>query len=166
MLLILGMNLSVISKSNVLAGVLLLASSLAAPAHGQLGQTTQLAVEISGLKQPQGQVCLNLFDSRGGFPSDRDEALQTLCLDTPEDLSEELSLVATFEDLTSGSYAVSVFHDANSDGEFNRNFVGMPAEGFGFSRNPGVLTGPPDFGEAVVLVAGEETRIEIELSYF
>ncbi|MEM7062679.1 MAG: DUF2141 domain-containing protein [Cyanobacteria bacterium P01_B01_bin.77] len=160
------MALSIISKSNVLAGGLLLASSLATPVHGQLGQTTQLAVEISGLNEPQGQICLNLFDSRGGFPSNRDEALQTLCLETPQDLSKAPSLVATFEDLIPGSYAVSVFHDANSDGEFNRNFVGMPAEGFGFSRNPGVLTGPPDFGEAVVLVAGVETRIEIELSYF
>ncbi|MBE9066226.1 DUF2141 domain-containing protein [Leptolyngbya cf. ectocarpi LEGE 11479] len=154
------------SKLNVLVGALVLAGSLAPAAHGQLGQPTQLAVEISGLNEPQGQVCLNLFDSRDGFPSNRDEALQTLCLETPENLSEERLLVATFEELPPGSYAVSVFHDANSDGEFNRNFVGMPAEGFGFSRNPGVLTGPPDFGEVVVLVAGAETRIEIELSYF
>lgn len=160
------MNLSVISKSHVLAGALVLASSLATPAQGQSERITQLAVEISGLNEPQGQVCLNLFDGRGGFPSDRDEALETLCLDTPAELSEDLLLVATFEDLTPGSYAVSVFHDANSDNEFNRNFIGMPAEGFGFSRNPSVLTGPPDFGEAVVLVAGAETRIEIELSYF
>lgn len=160
------MNLSAISKLNLLAGALLLASGLAVPAHSQSERTTQLAVEISGLNEPQGQVCLNLFDSRGGFPSNRDEALQTLCLETPAELSEELSLVATFEDLTPGSYAVSAFHDANSDNEFNRNFIGMPAEGFGFSRNPSVLTGPPDFGEAVVLVAGAETRIEIELSYF
>lgn len=148
--------------SRVVAGVLIMAGSLAGPAHGQLEQSTQLAVEISGLNQPQGQVCLNLFNSSEGFPSNRDEAVQTLCMATAEDLP----LIANFEDLVPGSYAVSIFHDANSDQEFNRNFLGMPTEGFGFSRNPNVLTGPPKFGEAVFLVAGAETRIEIELRYF
>ncbi|ESA33389.1 hypothetical protein N836_22130 [Leptolyngbya sp. Heron Island J] len=136
-------------------------ASLAYPAQGQLEQT-QLAVEISGLSAPQGQVCLNLFNSSDGFPSNREQAVQTICIETAEDAP----LVATFEDLNPGSYAVSVFHDANSDNKFNRNFVGMPAEGFGFSRNPEALTGPPAFGDAVFLVAGAETRIEVELSYF
>lgn len=147
----------------IVAGALMIATagSLAHPAHGQF-EPTQLAVEISGLNKSQGQVCLNLFNSSDGFPSDRDEAVQTICIDTAEDAP----LVATFEDLNPGSYAVSVFHDANSDNEFNRNFVGMPSEGFGFSRNPAALTGPPEFGEAVFLVAGTETRIEVELSYF
>lgn len=131
------------------------------PAHGQLEQT-QLAVEISGLNEPMGQVCLNLFNSGAGFPSNRDQALQTQCIETAPDLP----IVAIFEDLVPGSYAVSAFHDANEDREFNRNFVGMPAEGFGFSRNPETLTGPPDFGDAIVLVAGAETKIEIELNYF
>lgn len=150
-------------SQRMVAGALMVATvgGFAYPAHGQLKQT-QLAVEISGLNEPQGQVCLNLFNSSGGFPSNRDEAVQTICIGTTGDAP----LVATFEDLSPGSYAVSVFHDANSDNEFNRNFVGMPAEGFGFSRNPEALTGPPEFGEAVFLVAGAETRIEVELSYF
>lgn len=142
-------------------GVLATVGRLVCPAYGQL-EHTQLSVEISGVNQPQGQVCLNLFDSSDGFPSNRDAALQTVCIETVENLP----LVAIFEDLPPGSYAVSVFHDANNDNKFNRNFVGMPAEGFGFSRNPDALTGPPAFGDAVFLVAGAETKIEVELSYF
>ena len=88
--------------------------------------------------------------------------METVCLE----MAEEAPLVARFENLNPGSYAVSVFHDANGDNEFNRNFVGMPAEGFGFSRNPEARTGPPEFGDAVFLVAGAETRIEVQLSYF
>ena len=148
----------------LLSGILTSAvtgAALAMPAQGQL-QPTQLAVTISGLDEPQGQVCLNLFDSGSGFPGDREQAVATQCL-VP---SPELSVVAVFEDLAPGSYAVSVFHDANDDSEFNRNFVGMPTEGFGFSRNPDARTGAPEFGEAMVLVAGGETAIEIELTYF
>ncbi len=135
---------------------------LAYPAHSQLDQPSQLAVEISGLNEAQGQVCLNLFNSNNGFPNNREEAVQTLCVATAEDSP----LTITFEDLTPGSYAVSVYHDANSNNEFDRNFVGMPTEGFGFSQNPDVRTGPPNFGEAVFLVAGSDTQIAIELSYF
>ena len=148
--------------SGVLAGASIIAlGSLSYPAQGQLEQT-QLAVEISGLKQTEGQVCLNLFDSSSGFPSNRDVAVRGRCINT----SASAPLVATFANLAPGSYAVSVFHDANSDYKFNRNFVGIPTEGYGFSRNPSIRTGPPDFEEAVFLVAGQETRIEIELNYF
>ncbi|MEM8615123.1 MAG: DUF2141 domain-containing protein [Cyanobacteria bacterium P01_H01_bin.105] len=145
----------------VVAGVLMMATVGGYPALAQ-SEPGQLAVEISAVNATQGQVCLNLFNSSNGFPGDREAAVETLCIA----LAEDVPLVATFEDLTPGSYAVSVFHDANSDNEFNRNFVGMPTEGFGFSRNPRALTGPPEFGDAVVLVAGAETRIEVELSYF
>ncbi|NEP63032.1 MAG: DUF2141 domain-containing protein [Symploca sp. SIO2G7] len=145
-----------------LASAMAMVVSWAAPTYGHLSQPAQLAVEIVGLKGPQGQVCLNLFDSTNGFPSNRDEAVATLCIA----IADDGPLVATFEELPPGSYAVSVFHDANGDGEFNRNFVGMPVEGFGFSSNPNAVTGPPDYSEAVFLVVGDETRIEIELNYF
>lgn len=154
----------------VIAGVFAIAT-ITSPALAQ-SEPTHLAVEISAINDAEGQVCLNLFNSSVGFPSDREKAVETQCIAILEEVSEatdaeeELPLVATFENLIPGSYAVSVFHDANGDNEFNRNFVGMPTEGFGFSRNPSALVGPPEFGEAVVLVAGTETRIEIELTYF
>lgn len=166
------------NKCHILTSTLILVAmgSVAYPAHG-LEQSTQLQVQISGLNQPQGQVCLSLFDSSAGFPSNRDEAVETQCVSVPDpsvpgpvvpepSVPEPSPLLAVFEGLAPGSYAVSVFHDANGDGEFNRNFVGMPTEGFGFSRNPDVRTGPPKFGDAVVLVAGTEPKIEIVLGYF
>ncbi len=152
------MNRRLAQLGCALTGTLMVSASGSAMGLEQ----TQLVVEIRGLNQPQGQVCLNLFDGSAGFPSDREQALATQCLPT----TASAPLLATFADLSPGSYAVSAFHDANSDSEFNRNFVGMPEEGFGFSRNPDALTGPPEFGDAVVLVAGTETRIEIDLSYF
>lgn len=139
----------------------LVLGGLSGSAQGQLEQT-QLAVEISGLKQPEGQVCLNLFDSRVGFPGNSDTAVRNRCMTT----TASVSLVTTFANLPPGSYAVSAFHDANSDNKFNRNFVGIPMEGYGFSRNPRIRTGPPDFEDTVFLVAGQETRIEIKLNYF
>lgn len=121
----------------------------------------KLAVEIDGLKNKQGQVCVSIFASSQGFPNNRDRVLQKQCTkitDTP--------LLVSFENLKAGNYAVAVIHDQNNDRTLNRNGLGMPTEGFGFSRNPEVRTSAPKFGEAAFLVAGPNTNIQIQLKYF
>ncbi|BBD68087.1 hypothetical protein NIES4072_46010 [Nostoc commune NIES-4072] len=121
----------------------------------------KLTVEIDGLKNKQGQVCVSIFASSEGFPSDRNRSLQKQCTkitSTP--------LAISFENLKAGSYAVAVFHDQNSDGTLNSNVFGIPNEGFGFSSNPEIRTRAAKFSEAAFLVAGPETDIQIQLKYF
>ena len=136
-------------------------SVLTFPSQAQLGSTSQLGVEIAGLQNQEGQVCMSLFANSQGFPSDGDQAVQNKCvaanLSTP---------TITFDDVQPGSYAIAVLHDANSDRIINRNLLGIPSEGFGFSGNPVIRTGPPTFGDALVFVAGRQTNIQINLNYF
>lgn len=61
-----------------------------------------------------------------------------------------------FKDLPFGTYAISVFHDKNSDGECNRNWVGMPTEGYCFSNNFKPLVGSPKFKDAEFKFSGEK----------
>ncbi|MEH2062879.1 MAG: DUF2141 domain-containing protein [Nostoc sp.] len=121
----------------------------------------KLTVEIDGLKNKQGQVCASIFGSSEGFPGDRDRVLQKQCTKITD-----IPLTITFENLKAGSYAVAVFHDRNNDRILNTNILGIPKEGFGFSRNPEVRTRAPKFGEAAFLVAGPDTDIQIQLKYF
>jgi uncharacterized protein (DUF2141 family) len=74
-------------------------------------------------------------------------------------------MVLTFKNLKPGSYGVAVLHNAKGDGKLHRNFLGIPTDGFGFSRNPTILTGPPKFEDSAIFVAGSSTNIEIELMY-
>lgn len=76
------------------------------------------------------------------------------------------SQLVTFQNLQPGSYAVAILHDANSDSEVNRNLLGIPQEGFGFSRNPVIRAGAPNFSDTVIFVAGPRTNIEVQLNYF
>ncbi|MBC6430309.1 DUF2141 domain-containing protein [Nostoc sp. HG1] len=118
----------------------------------------KLTVEIDGLKNKQGQVCVSIFASSEGFPSDR--GLQKQCTKitgTP--------LPIIFENLKAGSYAIAVFHDQNNDGTLNSNVFGIPSEGFGFSSNPEIRTRAAKFSEAAFLVAGPDTNIQIQLKY-
>jgi len=67
--------------------------------------------------------------------------------------------------IPAGSYAVAIFHDENSDGVCNTNFLGIPEEGYGFSNNIKPLLSAPTFDEAKVSVK-KDTEIEIHLIYW
>ena len=60
--------------------------------------------------------------------------------------------------------AFSALHDKDQNGELTTRIFGIPAEGIGFSNNPSIFTGPPDFSE-VVLFVDQKTTVAIELKY-
>lgn len=134
--------------------------SLAFPFTGNASLASSLNIEIDGLKDRKGQICLSLFANGRGFPSRGDSALKNQCVKITA-----APLLVTFRNLQPGSYAVAVLHDANNDRQANRNGLGIPIEGFGFSKNPAILTGPPKFSESVFLVAGPSTKVQIQLKY-
>jgi len=116
---------------------------------------------VDGLRNHQGQVCLSVFAASKDFPSKTANAVQSQCLkitDTP--------LRVTLRQLPLGSYAVAVLHDENSDGKANQTFLGVPKEGFGFSRNPIIRFGPPKFANSAIPVRGSTKNILIQLRYF
>lgn len=120
-----------------------------------------MRVRVDGLKNLKGQVCLNLFSTSKGFPSNEKQAIKARCVKAAKN-----SITVDFPDLKAGNYAVAVIHDVNGDNTLNRNALSIPTEGFGFSNNPRILTGPPKFGESAVFVAGSNTDIQVQLQYF
>lgn len=76
------------------------------------------------------------------------------------DSTDDVSIV--LEDLPAGTYAISVFHDLNSNLELDTNFIGIPKESYGFSGTMGKF-GPPKFDAAAVPLAPGENTIAIEL---
>ena len=54
-----------------------------------------------------------------------------------------------------GEYAIALYHDENDNKKLDRNFIGIPREGFGFSNNPPVRLGLP---------AQEEMRFRVDYS--
>ncbi len=139
-------------------GLAMVAVTAAAPVDAASGN---LSIEINGLRSRKGQVCLSVFDSSRGFPTKGDNALRSQCVN----VDDPAAVQVTFSGLRGGSYAVAVLHDENADGQANRNRLGIPTEGFGFSRNPGLIAGPPKFGDAAFLAAGSLTEIQIQMRY-
>jgi uncharacterized protein (DUF2141 family) len=122
--------------------------------------TSSLIVEVGGFNNQAGQVCASLFTNSQGFPNNRKNVVQRQCTKITS-----IPIALTFTNLKAGSYAVAVIHDLNGDSTLNRNDLGMPIEGYGFSRNPETQTGPPKYNDSAILVAGSNTNVQIQLKY-
>lgn len=57
------------------------------------------------------------------------------------------TVLATFNNLKPGIYAVMVLHDENDNNRMDFDSSGMPTESYGMSNNP-MLFGPPTFTDA------------------
>src|SRR5271165_649559 len=117
-------------------------------------------VDIAGLRNDKGQVLCALFSSAIDFPKRADQALAQV----RSGISHGHA-VCEFPGISSGTYAVSVFHDENSNGKLDANFVGIPREGVGASNNAKGHFGPPKFADAAFQFLGGRRDMEITIVY-
>ena len=76
------------------------------------------------------------------------------------------SASANFEDVPDGNYAISVIHDANNNKKFDKNFLGIPTEGYGASQNKLPFAAAPKFEENKFTVTANSTiTTHIKLRY-
>ena len=64
-----------------------------------------------------------------------------------------------------GVYAATAYHDENGNGKFDKNWAGLPVEGFGMSNNPTTLLTPPSHDQAAFAVSHGRTKVDIEIKY-
>jgi uncharacterized protein (DUF2141 family) len=120
-----------------------------------------LEAKFEGLRDSQGQVCVSLFSGANGFPSD---SSPDLLLKRCAPIANKMASIV-FSDLKPGDYAMTAFHDANSDSRLNKGSFGIPEEGFGFSNNPEIGFSAPSFAETKFKVSGTPSRVEIKFRY-
>lgn len=131
---------------------------------GAAGQTQpkkgNLKVVVTHVKGNTGQLAFYLFNSGDGFPIKTGKALKSDFVKTTGSTAE-----CTFRDISAGTYAVFVFHDADNDKKLKTNFVGMPREGMGVSNNAKGHFGPPDYDDAKFNFNKSDQTISISLTY-
>lgn len=135
--------------------ILALAASVALGADAAEGV---LEVDVSGLRSSRGVVQACLSRNSRYFPD---------CSRDPAALKISVSAAAPklrFTGVQPGRYALSVFHDANANRRLDM-VLGMPKEGFGFSRNPKVRFGAPKFEQVDIELGPTVTRQTIRMQY-
>ena len=64
-----------------------------------------------------------------------------------------------------GDYAAQAFHDENGNEQVDQNFIGIPKEGVGFSRDARITFGPPKWSSAHFIHQGQPSVMRIRLRY-
>lgn len=64
-----------------------------------------------------------------------------------------------------GTWAIAVYHDEDSSRRINRDSIGRPLEGFGFSNNPSTLFSVPAFRSVRIRVPRTNMETNVRLRY-
>lgn len=73
------------------------------------------------------------------------------------------TVLCVFNKIHPGTYGLSAFHDQNSNGKLDTNFLGMPVEDYCASNNARGVLGPPSFEDAKFTFRGGTKRLEAHL---
>ncbi|UXX79152.1 DUF2141 domain-containing protein [Reichenbachiella carrageenanivorans] len=114
----------------------------------------QLTIVVNNIESTEGILTVSLFDSEGNWLKSG-QSQRVAVKTTP-------SVSLTFDGLPKGTYAVSVYHDKNSNDKLDTGAFGIPMEAYGFSNDARGLFGPADFDECTFEIS-DNKQIEINI---
>jgi len=124
--------------------------------YPQQSELINLKIAITNIQEVKGNMIIKIFNNSDSFPRKG----KPYKVYSQKVTTKIVSVV--LKDLKKGKYAISLYHDVNSDNECNMNFLGIPTESFGFSRNFNPKLSAPSF-EDCYIDANQDRSIKIEL---
>ena len=127
--------------------------------YNDISAQGKVSVTINNFKNSKGvcQVCL--FDNADAFKGSGGQPVACKKIKV-----EDKKVNLAFESVQPGTYAIMVFHDANSNNKMDTNFLGIPSEGYGASKNNLPFAAAPTFNGNKFHVASNNTiHIAIKL---
>ena len=116
-----------------------------------------LTVHVTDIDKKGGILRLSLYDLSGWS---KDDDTPVASANVPAVLPDT---TVTLEGIKPGVYAIKLFQDANSNGKFDQNFLGLPLERYGFSRDARPFLSQPGFSRTKFTVTDGSNEITIRL---
>lgn len=126
--------------------------------HGVISQDSQpiethdLTASITGFNSDNGKAYISIYNSK-------DSWLTKIYKGHTKEIVDN-TVTVIFEDLPTGEYAISLYHDENDNGEMDANWMGIPSEDYACSRGAKGFMGPPKWKNAVLQIS-ESQNINI-----
>jgi uncharacterized protein (DUF2141 family) len=120
--------------------------------------TADIEISIEKLRNRKGMLHLCLTREPAHFPD---------CKKDPRAVTRSAPATTApirITGLAPGGYAVAIFHDENRNRKLDV-LIGIPREGFGFSRNPVVRFGAPKFRQVLIDLRPGFTRETVRMQY-
>jgi len=117
----------------------------------------KLEVIISGFSSNEGDCWFAIDNSKEVY--EREDTVwigKILPIDNNQ-------VIVVIDSLVYGEYAVRVFHDENRNGKIDTNFLGIPDEDYGYSKDASGWFGPPSWENAKFIFNQPKMKLEIEV---
>ncbi len=86
-------------------------------------------IEITNILNKNGDIKIGLYNKAEDF-SKIDKFYREAIIKI-----SSKTIKYKFTNIPNGTYAIAVFHDENQNDKIDKNFLGIPKEGYGFSKN-------------------------------
>lgn len=139
--------------------IILLLGVIVVPGEILANDSINVLVTVEGFRSEDGVCRLLLFKTKKGFPDSPEYAILMLS-EKIENNKAEFSFK-----VKSGTYAISVLHDQNTNEKMDKTWYGKPTEGFGASNNPKIKFSAPGFKESAVMLDSKNNHLKIKLNY-
>ncbi len=117
-------------------------------------QSNKLIVNVTNFKNNQGKVMIGIYNGQENF--------MKKSVFRKSSTIQDNSAKVVFENLPSGEYAISLYHDENENNKLDTGWFGIPNEGYGCSNNAKGMMGPPKYEDAKFqLTSYKEMTIKI-----
>jgi uncharacterized protein (DUF2141 family) len=130
----------------------------------------ELRITVEGIRSAHGTVLIGLYDGPGTFEKAVNPSARESFLIAPGRFgavalraNAAMRSGVVFTNLEPGRYAAVAFHDENGNGKLDKNFLGIPAEPYGFSNHAQGFLGPPSFADAAIALGDGDSAIRIVL---
>ncbi|GAC1706939.1 MAG: hypothetical protein NVS9B7_17910 [Flavisolibacter sp.] len=120
--------------------------------YGNLGAQGQIQAKLINFNNDKGVCRACLFDNASAFEKRGNPLICQTSLIT----NHEAKIY--FADIKQGWYAILVFHDENNNGILDKNFLGIPIEGYGASNNRLPFTSAPGFKKNKFYLNDKQTQ--------
>ncbi len=130
--------------------------ALAVALAAALTASAACAADLTGHDSSTGKVLVALYNDSKAFP-------RTPLKGAEAPAVKGAPALLAFKDLPPGVYALSAYHDENSNDKLDRGMFHIPTENYGFSRDARGDKGPPEFRDAQIEMRDASMKIAIKL---
>jgi uncharacterized protein (DUF2141 family) len=121
---------------------------------------SRVTVRVQGLRHDRGTIFVALYDNRRAFAAKQGQAHGATTR------TRNRGAVVVFDDVLPGRYAWAFFQDENGNQKLDTNLLGIPSEGFGFSRDAMGKLGPPTFEAGAIDIPAGQVSVVMNAKYF
>ncbi len=119
-----------------------------------LSAQNKITVKVKNLSPISGELYVGLYNSDSTFLKKEYKSIKVEV--------ESNTAIVVFDSIPNGTYAISTFHDANSNQKFDTYIFGIPKEGYSFSNNARGMFGPASYEDASFEVVNKDIFQELK----